>query len=136
MKSARNAIVAVLALALFVLPVAAEDNATAPLAKAGHGTPQTALFKVPDLTADLSKELVKGLAKLEGIVSAKPDLDKASFAVTFDPAKTDAKQLQVSLREIASQMSLTKVGPADPKHAKSDCGKCPHEAKCSKKKDG
>jgi hypothetical protein len=109
----------------------------APLAQAAaeekpQDKPHTAQFTVPELNDTVTKDLVKGLAKLEGIISAKSS-DEAVFAVTFDPTKTDAKKIEAILAEIAPDSKLEKVALADDPHAGSDCSKCPLKKKCGKK---
>jgi hypothetical protein len=109
----------------------------APLAQAAaeekpQDKPHTAFFAIPELSETVTKELVKGLAKLEGIISAKTT-DEGAFAVTFHPAKTDPKKIEAALSEIAPDSKLDKVALADDPHAGSDCNKCPLKKKCGKK---
>jgi hypothetical protein len=98
--------------------------------------PHTAVYDVPDLNDGLSKKLVKGLGKLDGVVSAKPDATADTISVTFVPQKTDTETIQAALTAVAPQAALNKVGPADPSKAKgkSPCSGCPKKSGCSKKK--
>jgi hypothetical protein len=133
MKSAR---LVILAIALFLLAatgVQAEEKA-AKAEKSPEELAQTAVFKVPDLDQGLSKQLVKSLTGVEGILAAKPDTETGTFAVTFATAKTDTDRIETALGEVAPQASLEKVGPADATAAKKDCSKCPKSAGCAKKK--
>ena len=89
---------------------------------------------MPELTKDLSKDLVKSLTDVEGILAAKPDTEAGTFAVTFAPAKTDPETIEAALGQVAPKTSLDKVGPADTKAAKGDCSKCPKKSGCAKNK--
>ena len=95
---------------------------------------QTAIYTVPNLDKALSKNLVKSLAEVEGILAAKPDTDSGIVAVTFESAKTDAKQIHEALSKLAPEAELDKVAPADAKAAGAGCGRCPHAKTCTKKK--
>jgi copper chaperone CopZ len=95
---------------------------------------QMAIYKVPELTEDLSKGFIKELAKLEGIVSAKPAIDEGTFAVTFETAKTDPQKIEAVLAELAPEAKLDKVGPAEKAHS-GDCSKCPKHKTCGKNKE-
>ena len=91
---------------------------------------QTAVYEIPGLSVDLSKDLVKGLKGIDGILAAKPDTDAGTFAVTFASAETDADAIRSALGAVASEVALSKVGPADPKAVKKDCSKCPKKSGC------
>ena len=133
MKSARLVTVC-FAIAFLLAQGAWATDTAAPAAKDPHDLPHTAVYKVPELTTTLSKELVKSLNDVDGILSAKPDTKAGTFAVTFAPAKTDTDAIQAALRPVAPETTLDKVGPADPKQAKSGCGGCPKKSSCAKKK--
>jgi hypothetical protein len=125
----KQAKIFIIGLALFAL-LAPISQAT--VEEKAQDKPHTALFTVPELNETVTKNFVKSLAKLEGIISAK-STEKGAFAVTFDPAKTDAKKIEAVLAEISPDSKLDKVALADDPHAGSDCNKCPLKKKCSKK---
>jgi hypothetical protein len=108
-------------------PTAAEENP--------QDTPHMATYKVPDLDEALSKDFIKALAKLEGIISAKPAIDAGTFSVTYEPAKTDPRKIEALLAQLAPESKLDKVGLADATHSEDDCGKCPLRKKCGKHKE-
>jgi hypothetical protein len=127
MKIARLAILcfALIALLAPVSQVLAEEE--------HKDAAQMAIYKVPELTEDLAKGFIKELAKLEGIVSAKPAIDEGTFAVTFETAKTDPQKIEAILVQLAPEAKLDKVGPAE-KVAHGDCDKCPKAKTCGKHK--
>jgi hypothetical protein len=133
MKSARLVTI-VLVTSLLLAPTAWASETAAPAAKDPQDLPHTAIYKVPELTTKLSKDLVKSLNEVDGILSAKPDTKNGTFAVTFAPAKTDTDAIQAAMRPVAPETTLDKVGPADPKQANSGCGGCPKKSSCAKKK--
>jgi len=133
MKSARLVTIAVGIAFLLAQGAWAADKA-APAVQDPQDLPHTAIYKVPELTTALSKQLVKSLGDVQGILSAKPDTKASTLAVTFAPAKTDTDAIQAALRPVAPETTLDKVGPADPKQAKSGCGGCPKSSSCGKKK--
>jgi copper chaperone CopZ len=94
---------------------------------------QMAIYKVPELNEELSKGFIKELAKLEGIISAKPALEEGTFAVTFETAKTDPQKIEALLVQLAPESKLDKVVAAE-KAAHGDCGKCPKAKTCGKHK--
>ena len=128
MKVARLAILgfALIALLAPLSAVAGEEKAS--------DAPHMAIYKVPELNEELAKGFIKELAKLEGIISAKPVIDEGTFAVTFEPAKTDPQKIETALAELAPEAKLDKVGPAA-KAAHGDCGKCPKHKTCGKSKE-
>jgi copper chaperone CopZ len=134
MKTSKLALFGIAILALTAFAALAADD-PAPAENKPQDAPHAAIFKVPALSEDLSKDFIKGLAKADGIISAKPDLEAGTFSVTYEPAKTDPKKIEAVLTQLASEVSLDKVQPADAVHAKSDCSKCPHHKTCGKKKD-
>jgi hypothetical protein len=95
---------------------------------------QTAIYTVPNLDKALSKNLVKSLAEVKGILAAKPETDSGIVSVTFETAVTDAKQIHEALSKLAPEAKLDKVVPADARAAGAGCGKCPHAKTCTKKK--
>ena len=94
---------------------------------------QMAIYKVPELTEDLSKGFIKELAKIEGIVSAKPAIDEGTFAVTFETEKTDPQKIEAVLVQLAPDAKLDKVESAEKAHS-GDCSKCPKHKTCGKQK--
>ena len=130
MKSAKLTVL-VLAVIALLAPLshaaekaAAQDNP--------QDKPHMAVYKVPGLDEELTKDFIKGLAKLDGIISAKPALDEGIFTVTYEPAKTAPEKIEAVLVELAPDTKLDKVGPADAAAAEHDCGKCPHRKTCGK----
>jgi hypothetical protein len=133
MKSVRIAAIGIAIVCLLASGAWAADP-TAPAEKDPQNQPHTAVYNVPDLTTDLSKQLVKSLGDLDGIIAAKPDAKAGTFAVTFTPAKTDTKSIEAALASAAPKTSLASVAPADPKAAKAGCGGCPKKSSCAKNK--
>ena len=133
MKSVRLVTIAIGIAFLLAQGAWAADKAASAV-KDPQDLPRTAVYKVPELTTELSKQLVKSLGDVEGILSAKPDTKASTLAVTFAPAKTGTDAIQAALRPLAPETTLGKVGPADPKQAKSGCGGCPKSKSCGKKK--
>ena len=127
MKISKITILGVAVLLLTSLNASAADD------PAPADSPHAAVFKVPALSEDLSKNFIKALAKADGIISAKPDLEEGTFSVTYEPAKTDTKKIEAVLAQLAPEVTFDKVQPADPAHASSDCSKCPHHKTCGKK---
>jgi len=127
MKIARLAILgfALIALLAPMSPALAEEE--------HKDAAQMATYKVPELTEDLAKGFIKELAKLEGIVSAKPAIDEGTFAVTFETEKTDPQKIEAILVQLAPDTKLDKVAPAE-KADHSDCSKCPKHKTCGKHK--
>jgi hypothetical protein len=126
-----TALTIVIWVALATLGLATDTQETAP---APATTPHIAVFKVPDLTTDLAKQLVKGLAKVDGVIAAKPDIEAGTLAVTFTPATIEVKAITKTLSEVVPDTTLETIAPADTTaHTKKDCGKCPHQKGCSKK---
>ncbi len=106
----------------------------APAKESSKDAPHLAVYKVPSLDNDMSKNLIKSLTKVDGVISAKPDTEGGVFSVTFEPKKTSPEKIQETMVQVAPGTELAKVGPADAKHSKKDCGKCPNKKSCSKKK--
>jgi hypothetical protein len=132
MKSRKLSILVCAVLALTAHAAIASDD-PAPSGSAPQDAPHAALFKVPALSEEISKDFIKGLAKADGIISAKPDLEEGVFSVTFEPAKTDPKKIEAILSQLAPEVTFDKVQPADPAQAKGDCSKCPYHKTCGKK---
>ena len=133
MRSIRFVIVSVTI--CFLVAQGALAAANAQPAKQDHeNLPHTAIYKIPDLTKELSKALVKSLGKMDGIISAKPDLKAGTFSVTFSPQEIDGKKLEAAIIEIEPKASLDSIGPADSKSPSSACSKCPKHKDCAKKK--
>ncbi len=132
MRSSKLAILMIAVLALAAHTAIALDD-PAPSESTPQDAPHSAVFKVPALSEKLSKDFIKGLAKADGIISAKPDLEESTFSVTYEPAKTDPKKIEAILAQLAPEVTFDKVQPADPELAKGDCSKCPHHKTCGKK---
>lgn len=122
---------AVLALCT-VVQTFALDLKTAEAKLAGPAM-EEALFTVPGLTADMSKTIVKGLAELQGIVTSKPDLEKTTMLVVFEPDKCKLDQVKEAMTKAAPNAKFEKSGPAS-EQTKKDCSKCPSRNTCTKEK--
>lgn len=129
----RKAAVLTLVLMLSALAVVAETPAPA---KAETPAAETATYTVPGLDQEATlKSLSKSLKDLSGIVSARADAEGGTFAVTFEPGKTNPDEILKAVNTVAPEAKLKGVGSADPKAAaKHDCGKCPSKSSCGSKK--
>ena len=98
---------------------------------------QVAVFAVPNLGDEaVVKDLTKALARQEGLVAAKADVEAGKFLVTFETAKTNPEQLAAIVTEVAPESKLESVQAAEAGAMAHDCGKCPSKATCgSAKKD-
>ena len=119
---------------LILVPGAWAAETADAAAKSPENQPHTAVYKVVDLSSDLSKQMVKGLSEIEGILSAKQDIESGTFSVTFAPAETDTKAIQTVLESVSNEVTLAGVAPADAKQAHGDCSKCPKQKSCAKQK--
>jgi len=134
MKTRPVAVALLIIAALLSVGLMAGETTPAPAKEGAEDGPRLAVYKVPNLTNDLSGSLIKSLTKVQGILSAKPDTDAGSFSVTFEPGRTTPEQIQAAMAQVAPGTELDKVEAADPAQAKKDCGKCPSRSKCSKSK--
>jgi len=97
---------------------------------------QTAVFAVPTVGDEaVVKKLTAALAKQEGLVSAKAEIEAKQFLVTFETGKTDGEALAAIVTEVVPDAKLETVKTAEPKAAAHDCGKCPSKSTCGKAKD-
>lgn len=111
---------------------AGDCHAEAP--KAAATAPQMAQFWIPELTADLAKEVVKALAGQPGIMAAKPSVEDSLLSVTFDPKKTTAEKVTETVAAAAPGATLEEVGDAPPA-AQGPCGGCPSRKTCANSKE-
>ncbi len=93
---------------------------------------EVASYAVPDLSAELGKQLVASLGEQPGVVSARVDEDKGLFHVTFQPGQTDPAAMLTRLQTVAQGATLTEVGAAAAGAEKKGCGGCPSKSKCPK----
>jgi len=132
MKMIRISIMMAVIIALFAnghwTPSSAEDKSCETSEK---NIVQSAVFKVPDLTKEMAKKLSKALADKPGVLSAKPDLEKQHFTVTFEPEKNNPEKIGGILASVVPGTALQKVVAADQKDEKG-CGGCKHKKACSK----
>ena len=130
--------VAVALLALCGVAVAEGEcpsvKAAADTAKAAADTPQMALFRVPGLTDELAKGIIKALAEEAGILAAKPSVKDTLLAVTFDGKKTTAEKVQKVVTTVVTDATLVKLGAAPPM-AHGPCGGCPSRKSCASAKE-
>lgn len=122
------------AILLLLVMSAAVGFAADPAPDKSSATPtqEMAIYSVPKLMeGTMLKDLAKALSAQTGIVSAQVDSGKSTFNVTFEPKKTDPDQILKVITNIARDAKLVSVGPADPKAAAHDCGKCPKAKSCS-----
>lgn len=93
---------------------------------------ETAIYSVPKLMeGTLLKDLAKALSDQPGVVRAQIDSGKGTFNVTFEPKKTNPDEILKTITGISKDAKLVSVGPADPKAASQDCGKCPSAKTCA-----
>jgi hypothetical protein len=128
----KNSIVLMLIALCFAVQASALDLRTTET-KAAAPAMDEALFAVPNLTADLSKTIAKGLAELKGIVSSKPDLEKATMTVVFEPDQCKLDQVKDAMTKAAPDSKFEKSGPAS-EQTKKDCSKCPSRDTCTREK--
>ncbi len=96
-------------------------------------TPKVALYRVPSLTEDLAKTIVKALAVDPGVLGATPSLKDSTLAVTFDANKTTPERIHERIGTVA-EASLVKVSDAPPT-AHGGCGRCPSRRTCPSAKE-
>ena len=103
-------------------------------ATAGEAAPaaEVASYAIPDLSAELGKQLVASLGEQPGVVSARVDEEKGLFLVTFQPGQTDPAAMLARLQTVAEGATLTEVGAAAAGADKKGCGGCPSKSKCPK----
>jgi hypothetical protein len=89
-----------------------------------------AIFKVPDLSENLAKEISKALAREPGVLSGKSDFQKESFSVVFDVGKTSPKGILKMIAAVTPNAKLENVEQTQKQGVKLDCGKCPRKNKC------
>ncbi len=109
-----------------------EETAEAVDSPEAAPTAEVASYAVPDLSAELGKQLVASLGEQPGVVSARVDEEKGLFHVTFQPGQTDPAALLARLLTVAEGATLTEVGAAAAGADKKGCGGCPSKSKCPK----
>lgn len=89
-------------------------------------------FKVPGLDKALTKQLVKEISKLPGIISAKPLADSSSLAVTHETATTTAAKIGQAMQTLVPGTELTATVPAKvPATTEKGCATCPRRGGCA-----
>jgi|GEM_PF-5002969 len=133
MKKIRILITVAVILTLFAVgsrATRADEDATC--GKSGEDVAHSAVFKVPDLTKEMAKALSKALADKPGVLSAKPDLEKQHFIVTFKPKENDPDRIGKVLASVAPGTVFKEVTAVDHKDKKG-CGGCQHSETCAEK---
>jgi hypothetical protein len=125
----RQVLFAVLAVVAALGPAMAGEECAS--TKAPADTMQTAVFRVPGLTEELARGIVKALAEEPGILAAKPSVKDTTLSVTFDAKKTNAENLHKAVTAVAADATLQKVGAAPPPMAHGPCGGCPSRKGCA-----
>jgi len=95
---------------------------------------EVATFAVPELDEALGKQLATAVGEEKGVVSAKPDLDKGQFLVTFTPGESSPDGLLTRIQSVSSGAQLEGVAAAEGGAKKKGCGGCPSKSKCPKAK--
>lgn len=93
---------------------------------------EVATFAVPDLDEALGKQLATTVGQDKGVVSAKPELDKGHFLVTFTPGEASPEAILTRVRSVSPEARLEGVAAAAGGAAKEGCGGCPSKSKCPK----
>ena len=112
----------------------ADEETVAEAVDTQEATPaaEVASYAVPDLSAELGRQLVASLGEQPGVVSARVDEEKGLFLVTFRPGQTDPATMLSQLQTVAAGATLTEVGAAAAGKDEKGCGGCPSKSKCPK----
>ena len=91
--------------------------------------PEVATFAAAGLDATTAKNLALALKDVDGVLSAKPILEKDQIEVTFQPPSTNSDAIRQALATVVADITLVDVKPGDP-HAipGHDCGSCPKKS--------
>lgn len=102
--------------------------------KEAMDNPRIALFMVPDLSANLAKDISRALAGEPGLLAAKVDLEKGKYAVIYHPGETNPKKIQGIMQTIVREVKLEGDNLLQETSGNRDCSRCPGRKSCGKLK--
>ncbi len=93
-----------------------------------------ATFVVPDLSANVAKEISKALANEPGVLSAQADFDRRELSVTYELAQTTLEKVQGIVATVSHKARVEKVEPVPASGGRPACRRCPNRARCGNQK--